>query len=348
MSSRSVTGRHFRVIAALDGLDSHAEPIPPIEKRSMRRPLKVVLTTLGVLAAVPVVALATTSIVNVVATHAGVAAIPPYGQVVEVDGRSMNVVDAGSGEETIVLLPGLGTAAPAVDFQPLMRELESRYRVIAVEPFGTGMSDQTDVPRTAENIVREVHEALHELGVERYTLMGHSIAGIYALSYVAAYGDEVEAFVGIDSSIPDQSGADEPIPTALIATLSHLGLTRVLDAVSPDAYAGLPYDEAAKDTMRALSARNTAAPTMLDEMDRAPENFATASRLAFPVDLPVLLFVAADNGEVPGWAELHDEQAASVDEGRVVSLPGGHYLHHTQAQALADGTTDFLREIAAR
>lgn len=313
----------------------------------MRKPWKVVLTTLGVIVAVPVFAIASTAIVNVIATRVEASVFTAYGERVAVDGKSMNVVVAGEGDETIVLLPGLGTAAPGLDFEPLIAELQTTHRVVAVEPFGTGLSDQTDVARTAENISREVHEALQQLGIDRYALMGHSISGIYALSYTAAYPDEVTAFIGIDSSVPDQPGWNDPIPTSTIATLSNLGLTRVLSAIAADPYEGLPYDEATADRMNVLSARNAAAPTMLDEMDHAPANFEAVSGTTFAADLPVLLFVAADDAEVPGWLELHEAQAASVDHGRVVALEGGHYLHHTQSAVLADETRTFLDGLAA-
>ena len=105
----------------------------------MRKPLKITLWTACVVVALPVLALTTTSIVNVVATKSDLAAITPYGELVPVDGKQMNVVVSGSGDETIVLLPGLGTAAPGLDFEPLIAELDDTHRVIAVEPFGTMM-----------------------------------------------------------------------------------------------------------------------------------------------------------------------------------------------------------------
>ena len=314
----------------------------------MRKPWNTVITTVGVIVAIPVLAVAATAIGNVIATKVEESLFTAYGETVTVDGRAMNVVVSGDGEETIVLLPGLGTAAPALDFQPLIAELQDTYRVVAVEPFGTGLSDQTDVPRTAENITREVHAALQELGIDRYTLMGHSISGIYALTYTAAYPDEVTAFVGIDSSVPDQPGWDEPMPTSTIATLSTLGITRILGAIGGDPYEGLPFDADTKDRMQVLSARTAAAPTLLDEMDRAKDNFAAVSGTTFPADLPVLLFVADEDAEVPGWLELHEVQAASVDHGEVVRIEGGHYLHHTQSPALADRTRTFLDALPTR
>lgn len=156
----------------------------------MRKPLKTILITVAVLVAVPVLAVTTSAIFNAVATKSDLAAIEPYGELVPVAGKQINVVDTGSGDETIALLPGLGTAAPALDFQPLIAELQATHRVIAVEPFGTGLSDQTDTPRTAANIAQEVHEALQQLDVDRYVLMGHSISGIYALEYSARYADD--------------------------------------------------------------------------------------------------------------------------------------------------------------
>lgn len=314
----------------------------------MRRPLKITLWTVGALVALPVLALTTTSVVNVVQTRSDLAAITPYGELVPVDGKQMNVVVSGTGDETIVLLPGLGTAAPGLDFQPLVAELDDTHRVIAVEPFGTGLSDQTDSPRTAENIVREVHEALQQLGVDRYVLMGHSIAGVYALEYSETYPDELVAFVGIDSSVPDQPGWDEPVPTDGLAELRTLGLLRVLTAIGGDTYADLPYDEATKEQMRLLTTKNSTAPTLLDEMDRSVENFASVSGATFPASLPVLLFVVQDDAEVDGWLQLHEDQAASVDHGQVVALEGDHYLHHTQSPQIARDTDEFLASVSLR
>lgn len=312
----------------------------------MRKPLKSTLIIVGILVAIPVLTLATTSIVNVVATNSEVSSITPYGRLVPVDGKQMNVVVRGQGEETIVLLPGLGTAAPALDFEPLIAEFEDSYRVVAIEPFGTGLSDQTDVERTAANITREVHEALQFLGIDRYVLMGHSIAGIYALTYSAAYADELIAFVGIDSSVPGQAGSDEPIPTEAMVTLRDLGITRILSQLVGDPYAGLAYAEETKQQMTFLATKNGTAPTILNEMENAAENFASVSEETFPKDLPVLLFVVGDAAEVEGWVELHERQVASVGNGQMIILEGGHYLHHTLSSEIARDTAAFLAKLS--
>ncbi|MDQ1204834.1 alpha/beta fold hydrolase [Microbacterium sp. SORGH_AS_0862] len=290
----------------------------------------------------PAVAVGAMTTVNAVATNSEASQIAAYGQRVSVDGREMNVVVSGDHEQTIVMLPGLGTAAPGLDFGPLIDQFDDDYRVIAVEPFGTGLSDGTDAPRTSENISREVHEALQQLGVRQYVLMGHSIAGIYALTYASLFPHEVTAFVGIDNSVPDQPGSDEPIPTDAMVLLNDLGITRALQAISPDPYEGLPYGEQTKQQLRMLAARNTTASTMVDEMQRASRNFQDASGARFPASLPVLLFARENDTDVAGWVALHDRQAASVDRGELVVMAGDHYLHHTLSAQIAAETKRFL------
>ena len=312
----------------------------------MKKLLRVTLKTIGVIVAVLALALATTAVVNVAATSAEAERIESYGQLVPVDGREMNVEISGSGDETIVLLPGFGTAAPALDFSPLITELAANYRVVAVEPFGYGLSDGTDVPRTTENMVTEVHEALRALDIDRYVLMGHSIAGIYGLDYAERYRDEVTAFVGIDSSVPDQPGMDEELPVGAMQTAKALGLMRVLSSIS-DPYAGLDFDEETKEQMKLLSFQNSLSATYVNEMEHIAENFAAASGREFPHDLPVLLFAQADSPDIATWAELHEEQAASVEHGEVVFLDGGHYLHHTLSPEIAADTARFLSALGS-
>ncbi len=303
-----------------------------IVRTSLRRAL-IVAGSVGTLLAV---GLTTTTVVNAVSTETEKDRIETYGRTVSVDGRSMNVVVSGEGDQDIVLLPGFGTASPALDFEPLVAELAQDHRVIVVEPFGYGLSDGTERARTTDNIVDEIHEALQVLEVDRYVVMGHSIAGLYAIEYANRYADEVTAFVGIDSSVPGQPNMDTVFPTGLLAAAKNLGLIRLVAHASGDGLDGLDYDDDAREQMSLLSNRNSLTPTYLDEMNRIRTNFADAADTGFPVALPVLLFVVAENAGNPDWIDLHESQAAEVDDGTVIPLDGEHYLHHTHAPEIAD------------
>lgn len=303
----------------------------------MKKAVRRTLLTLTGIATVVVVGLATTTIINVVATESEKDKIEPYGQSVTVDGRNMNVFVSGEGPETIVLLPGFGTASPVIDFSPIIPGLAEDHRVVVVEPFGYGLSDGTDKPRTTENIVGEVHEALQALDVDEYTVMGHSIAGIYGIEFAERYPDEITAFVGIDSSLPGQPSKDVELPIGLLETARNLGLMRIIAGMSDGGYVPPTYTPEDREQMGIFTNRNTLAPTYVDAMSRLGDSFRQAEGKKFPEDLPLLLFVQKQNKTVPEWLALHEEQAASVTDGTVITIPGDHYLHHTHAGDIVDG-----------
>ncbi|WP_339229807.1 alpha/beta hydrolase [Aeribacillus sp. FSL K6-2833] len=114
----------------------------------------------------------------------------------------MHVYTKGDGENTIVLLSGLGTAAPVLDFDPLVNELAKNHKVVVVESFGYGWSNVTNKERTVENIVEGIRTALKSNIEGHYILMPHSISGIYSMYYANAYPDEVKAVIGIDFTLP--------------------------------------------------------------------------------------------------------------------------------------------------
>ncbi|WP_371915976.1 alpha/beta fold hydrolase [Paenibacillus sp. P3E] len=310
----------------------------------MKKTLRIMLKSLAGLIIAIALFLAIVFIVNLISNKSEQGRIQSYGQLVPVDGKKMNVLIQGKGEDTVVLLPGYGTAAPALDFKLLVDELSPFYKVVVIEPFGYGLSDGTDKERTTENIVSEIHEALQQLHIERYTLMGHSIAGIYGLDYVNKYPDEVNAFVGIDSSVPTQGGMDKELPVKTFEFLNKSGLMRLVQKISGDPYARLPFDDQTKEQMRLISNIHSNNATVMNEMEHISSNFNAAKALAFPKNLPLLLFVQANNTDVEGWISLHEGQIKDSVHGKMITLEGEHYLHHTQSKEIVQDFREFMKE----
>ncbi|MEK5280089.1 MULTISPECIES: alpha/beta fold hydrolase [Paenibacillus] len=283
--------------------------------------------------------------VNVISNKVEKGKIEPYGQLVPVDGKKMNVTIQGQGKETVVLLPGFGTASPVIDFKPLVDELTPFYKVVVVEPFGYGLSDVTTKERTVDNIVSELHEALQELKIDRYILMGHSIAGIYGLDYVNKYENEVSAFVGIDSSVPTQGGNDEEFPSGTYKLLKKSGFMRLLVKLNPAQIVTPSDDEETKEQNRMISLKNMMNPNIISEAEHFKSNFKATETLNFPKDLPVIFFLVKDNTDVPGWESLHKEQINDSLHGKLMLLDGEHYLHHTRSKDIVENFRSFLGEI---
>ncbi len=80
------------------------------------------------------------TITNLALERPAQSSVVPYGEKIPVNGGALNVYRIGHAGQTIVLLSGYGTAAPALDYAPLIREL-GNYHVVVVEGFGYGYSD---------------------------------------------------------------------------------------------------------------------------------------------------------------------------------------------------------------
>ncbi len=303
------------------------------------------LKIIGGIVGVFVLFLGITFVVHAISNGVEKKKIESYGQHVIVDGKKMNVSIQGSGEQTIVLLPGQGTASPVLDFKLLIDELTPDYKVVAIEPFGYGLSDKTDKDRTTENIVSEVHEAVQQLGLDRYILMGHSITGLYGVTYVKNYPDEVLAFIGIDSSVPNQPGMDAKLPLKSLKFLQDSGLMRLLKKVSGDPYKSFAFDEHTKKQMDLISNQVSTNSTMINELKHLGSNFKNAEQLTYPQELPVLLFVQSNNEQNEQWVPLHEEQAKHSAQGKVIPMEGSHYLHHTKFKEISEEFKAYMKEI---
>ncbi|MFJ7920179.1 alpha/beta fold hydrolase [Lysinibacillus fusiformis] len=314
----------------------------------MKKLLIILLKILATLVITIVVFIAIVFVIDKISSKLETGKIKPYGQFVTVDGKNMNVLIQGQGAETVVLLPGLGTGTPALDFKPLVEELSPFYKVVVIEPFGYGLSDITEKERSTENIVGEIHEALQILKIDRYILMGHSIAGIYGLDYVNKYEHEVSAFVGIDSSAPKQYGNKDigsPIPTTMITLLKETGLARLVMKLRDDPFASLPVDDDSKEQMRILSYKNFRNASIVNETENMFSNFKAVENLTFPKNLPVIFFLQPNSTAIEGWSTLHEEQVKNSVYGKVMTFQGTHYLHHTKSKEIAENFRAFIEEV---
>ncbi|QIL46771.1 alpha/beta hydrolase [Vagococcus coleopterorum] len=279
--------------------------------------------------------------VHQVSLKSEVKRIEPYGEKLKVFDGEMNIVDVGEGEKTILLLPGQGTASPYLDFKPMIDELKKDHRVVTIEPFGYGLSSQTDRRRSVENIVEEIHEVAKSLNLSKYTLMGHSIAGLYAVNYAQDYPEEMEGFVGIDSSTPEQPWPG--IDMTVFDFLKTAGVFRALIKVNPETGLGVTKESPDFEQIKLLTMKNMSSRAMKDELQELSNSFPDSRGLTYPKDMPVLLFVADNEMNQKNWLEMHQAQVKDLNKGALIELPGAHYLHHTQMETIVKETTDFLK-----
>ena len=111
---------------------------------------------------------------------------------------ALHIADSGVGEKCVVLLHGyLESMYVWEDFLPL---LTPHFRVITVDIPGHGISEVKGEVHTMEMVAEVLRDMLDELGVERVTMVGHSMGGYVSLAFCAAYPERLDGVVLLSSS----------------------------------------------------------------------------------------------------------------------------------------------------
>jgi pimeloyl-ACP methyl ester carboxylesterase len=271
------------------------------------------------------------------------------GQTINIDGKNMQAYVTGQGEKTIVLLSGLGTASPIIDFMPLAERLSKDYKVVILEYFGYGFSDTTKKERSNENIVSEIRSALNKLEISGpYILMPHSISGIYSMYYAINYPNEVEAIIGIDESIPNQTKINKDADMSPNLTLLNTtGIIRDITYLLPSADNGMNknnyYSAEQVKVSKMATTWNSVNVSVINEFNMVNTNTKELYDVKYPNDLPVLAMLSKDSeDDDKEWLPLHEELISNPVKQKVETLNGGHYLHWTNADKIAEMTKEFI------
>lgn len=226
--------------------------------------------------------------------------------------------------KTLVFLPSYTYPLSLPDdFSDLINELRDEFQIIVIEYYGYGNSEDTQRPRTSENICYEIHSALKKLDVKSYILVPHSISGLYALRYIDSYLKEVEAIIGIDMTLPCYNLEECP---------------------SQEEYEKHPLTDSHKVT--------SAFANMYKHFwltSKALENFS------LPEKLPALFFLSSELEEY-----MDSEIKAGVyktsplaylknlcknNNQRIIQMQGTHYLYRTKCKDLAKEIKAFIKRL---
>jgi predicted alpha/beta hydrolase family esterase len=145
---------------------------------------------------------------------------------VDVGGHKLNVICRGeTTSPTVIIESGRGNTAG--DWQDVEPDVAKFARICSYDRAGLGASDPRPTTATGDDVARELHTALANLGIEPpYVLAAHSIGVLYSRLFAELYPSDVAGMVFVDGSHEEQfTSGGENAATFGDEGLSHIDLT---------------------------------------------------------------------------------------------------------------------------
>ncbi|MBI5353735.1 MAG: alpha/beta hydrolase [Chloroflexi bacterium] len=289
---------------------------------------------------------------------------PPPGAMVDVGGYRLHIFCEGRGSPTVIMESGLGD--PSLLWELVRLGVVKTTRTCVYDRAGLGWSDLSPKPRTAENIVEELHTLLTNAGVAGpYVLVGHSIGGMYVRLYAHKYPESVVGMVLVDSSHEEQYLR---FPAAAVKFSEQYAqqLEQQLKSLKPLAAMGfmalspasVPVSDklpkVTRETYQALFAMDTKSlETIIAEQKVSESNLVQvgAARITTMGNIPLIVLSAGQSELAPSanispaviqqeeqvWQQLQIELTMLSPQGKqVVASQSGHYIQLEQPQLVID------------
>jgi pimeloyl-ACP methyl ester carboxylesterase len=261
-----------------------------------------------------------------------IAASGPYSGRFDIGRRKLFLHCSGSGSPTVVFQGGLTT-----DWVEVQNQVARFTRACSYDPANApwGRSDPAPTPRTANDLVADLHALLAAAKVPRpYVLAGHSDGGLFVQLYASKHPTEVAGLVLLDA----------------VSTDYYARRTALLKKLLPPA--------AWKVTMRHLRAR---APALMDpeQIDMETSLKQTRAALSAAPLHPMPLFVLT-HGQVDQpdpdprinaaderlWQTLQNELAALVPNSKhLVAKGSGHDIQHDRPGLVLNAIQDVVAAV---
>ena len=258
---------------------------------------------------------------------------------------ALHVCDSEQGERCIVLLHGyLESLLVWDDFVPL---LYKQLRVVTLDLPGHGISVVTGECHTMEFLADTVAEGLKALGIQRCTLVGHSMGGYVALAFCERHPDMLDGLVLL-SSTPNPDTEEKAENRRREIALVRAGKKEMLARVAPAA--GFAEEnrtrmaDAIEDlTEQVFVTEEEGIVARLNGMIARKDQ----NEMLRQTKVPVLFILGRKDNYIP--VEAAEKMVADHPEARVVWLEhSGHMGFLEEPEATAKARLDFVAQTASK
>jgi 3-oxoadipate enol-lactonase len=253
---------------------------------------------------------------------------------IQVDKLSLNVLESGAGEPTLLFLHYWGGSART--WNRVIERLCPTFRCVAYDQRGWGESDAPADGYTISHLAGDAEALIRTLNLKRYVLVGHSMGGKAAQFLAAQRPPGLEALILVAPASP----LPQNIPPAAREAQLHAYDSRdtVLQAIA--FLTAHPPNESTQERIIEDSLRGSAAAKLAWPTSAAYEDISERVK---DINVPTLILAGDQDRQDP----LHQQQTEVLPR-----IPGarlqvvrdsGHLSPIDQPGQLADAISAFLR-----
>ena len=252
----------------------------------------------------------------------------------------------------LLLLHGIGDSSAS--WLPVMAALAEHHTVIAPDLLGHGNSAKPRADYSVAAYANGMRDLLEVLGVERVTVVGHSLGGGVAAQFAYQYPERCERLVlvatgGVARAVnPFLRVASAPLAEVLLVAmnlppirpLGRLGL-EVLSLAGHDLGRDKVELTEVFDRLPDTAARVAFTRTLRSAVDWRGQVVTMRDRAYLTAHMPTLIIWGTNDGVIPSrHAEIiHEAMPGSALE----YFPGaGHFPHHADPERFVDVVHTFI------
>lgn len=270
---------------------------------------------------------------------------------ITVHGYRRSYLRAGRGP-VVLLIHGIGDNART--WLPILPSLARDYTVIAPDLLGHGMSDKPRGDYSVAGYACGMRDLLTVLGIERATVVGHSLGGGVAMQFAYQFPERCERLVLVSTG-----GVGPAVHPALrAAALPGAGAVLALVTAPPVRLAGqvglralglLPTglardaDDIARvrDSLGTPTARAAFLRTLRSVIDVRGQSITMLDRCYLAAGMPSLIVWGGRDAVIP-VAHAHTAHAAMPGSRLEIFHAAGHFPQHSDPGRFLEVLTDFL------
>jgi len=277
-------------------------------------------------------------VISILFMSAWAQAAPAESQSVTVNGVRINYVEQGAGEEVLVFVHGYTNAIAY--WTKVLELLPEEYHAYALDLRGHGQSGQPGSYQLPE-FVEDIYAFTQELGIEKFTYVGHSMGGKIGYQFALDHPDVLKGlFLVAPTLAHDYLTPDERADFAASVKLAFESAETVRGGLAYQLAALLSEELLNELASGMMAADPVAREKIVDWM--IGTNLEPELR---NIRVPTLILAAAD--DLFGPPDLEWRYASQIEGCRFEAWAyGGHMIPLDSPQRLVDLLVSFIEDVS--